>query len=73
MKEYRLYGKWGQWGEIHDELEYAKSDLDYCNSEYAEQIADGNEGFVIQERDVSQWRELGHEEDTRAEEGQDRQ
>lgn len=65
MKEYRIVGRWGQWGEI-DDLRYKRKDLDYCNQEYAEKIAAGEEGFHIEVRDVTEWRDL-EEEDTGAE------
>lgn len=57
-KEYRIYGRYGMWGEIHDELEQAQRDLDFCNEQYADQIAAGKEMFVIQAREVTPWKDV---------------
>lgn len=69
MKEYRLVGKYGQWGEI-DDLKYVQKDLAYCTAEYAERIAAGEEEFHIEERDVTEWRNL-EEEDPGTEDTED--
>lgn len=55
MKEYRLVGKQGPWGDIVSEsfLDTIESDLAFCNEQYA-----GQDEFHIEERDVSEWKEV---------------
>lgn len=67
MKEYRVVGQHGQWGEVHSSAEYALRDLAFCVEEYKDR-----DHFHIEERDVTEWRRSDGKEDTGAEEAEGR-
>lgn len=57
MKEYRLVGKFGMWGEVETHLDVMVRDLAYCKHVYGDR-----DTFHIEVREVGEWH--GFEEDT---------
>jgi hypothetical protein len=50
--EYRIVGKYGQWGEVEDTLEHAMDEKKYADEHH-------DEVFRIEVREVSEWQPLG--------------